>query len=61
MIMLQSLELSSLFGTSPSSVCELCVTVVSGNPAYGRPPPFGNFPGQNAPPGMGPSSGMRKS
>ncbi|CAF9938698.1 MAG: hypothetical protein HETSPECPRED_001169 [Heterodermia speciosa] len=29
-----------------------------GNTPYGRPPGFGNFPGQNAPPGMSGSPGM---
>lgn len=28
------------------------------NTPYGRPPGFGNFPGQNAPPGMAGSPGM---
>ncbi|KAL8696588.1 MAG: hypothetical protein Q9201_007584 [Fulgogasparrea decipioides] len=29
-----------------------------GNQQYGRPPPFGGFPGQSGPPGMGPPPGM---
>ncbi|KAL8724517.1 MAG: hypothetical protein Q9181_006787 [Wetmoreana brouardii] len=29
-----------------------------GNQQYGRPPPFGGFPGQGGPPGMGPPPGM---